>query len=436
MSSLPNLHSALNLYNSDKIKSRAQGSDQLREIFSNRENLVKFQETASKEGGAGWVALFQCLFQVVVVEKKGVLKANANAQGEFSLRTENRLNPNWSIVDRRLAEAISLVRWMTERSVTFLSKKPFQTLFTHLLHLLVHARQIFPPASLDYAKALRALLSYPPHLESLDVQSWRVVMGVCWGSVLGEAVSVEDSWGDGDGFEDGPTLSGEEHDQMEIDDKPNIGRGFARGTVSQSTTELVSLIPILLSSSSAPLLSPLPEGNTTPYVYLPSYSLHFLNKVHTFLNLHQNETSLHLPILRALNMVLSNLELNSRRDFVEGGRKVFGQLVGLWGTRNKGLREQVVIALRMLLPFLAGGGTLGSYMAKKEEDVVREDVERLMEGLGREAGLRWGARSLDLSCLRLRIEGDDDQRKGSTGPYATRMMCVSHWCHSCKSETE
>jgi ataxia telangiectasia mutated family protein len=83
MSSVSGLKAALRLYESDKVKERAQGGELIREIFSNKENLLAFQETASRDGGAGWVAFFQCLFQVVVSEKKVVLKANSTAQGKW-----------------------------------------------------------------------------------------------------------------------------------------------------------------------------------------------------------------------------------------------------------------------------------------------------------------------------------------------------------------
>jgi len=82
--SVPGLQSALRAYDSDKVRERAEGAARLREIFSNRENLLSFDRTASRDGGEGWVALFQCLFQVVVLEKKNWLrKVNSGPQGEL-----------------------------------------------------------------------------------------------------------------------------------------------------------------------------------------------------------------------------------------------------------------------------------------------------------------------------------------------------------------
>lgn len=74
MNSVTGLSAALKLYGSDKIKERGQGSTLLREIISNRANLERLQDTASRDNGQGWIALFQCLFQAVLVEKKVVIK--------------------------------------------------------------------------------------------------------------------------------------------------------------------------------------------------------------------------------------------------------------------------------------------------------------------------------------------------------------------------
>jgi len=79
--SIPGLSAAIRAYTSDKLKERSQGLEQIKDIFDSRDNVNRFQETASREGGAGWVAFFQCLFQVVVMEKKAVLKKAASAQG-------------------------------------------------------------------------------------------------------------------------------------------------------------------------------------------------------------------------------------------------------------------------------------------------------------------------------------------------------------------
>ncbi|WVQ93187.1 hypothetical protein IAU59_000251 [Kwoniella sp. CBS 9459] len=380
MNSVNGLQTALRLYQSDKIKERGQGLEQLREIFSNRENINTYQEIAQRDGGAGWVALFQCLFQVVVKEKRLATKAGANAQA-----------------DRRLADSISLVRSMTERTVHLISRKPFLALVDHMTHLLVFSSQIFPPTALDYAKALRCLLSYPPHLENLDQLRWKTLMGICWASVLGDGVTINEDW------EDGEDVDQDQEDKMDLDDYAGTQagpstRGAGRATISQINNELISLIPILLSSSSAPLLPPLPTKDveiTSP----PERVGHsILLKVHRFFQKYPSETSAHLPVLRSLNLLLAELELNCRDDFLSAGLKLLSHLVALWGTRNKTLREQIVIALRMLFPFVTHKNLVDS----KNAVGVAETLERLMDHLPRETTTKWGVEPLDLNIIRLR----------------------------------
>lgn len=91
MQRVSGLQHALTQYDSSKVKERAQGAAALREIFSNRENLEVFQETAARDGGAGWIAFFQCLFQVAVNEKKAYLKPNSTATSEYAPRCRTSL---------------------------------------------------------------------------------------------------------------------------------------------------------------------------------------------------------------------------------------------------------------------------------------------------------------------------------------------------------
>ncbi|OCF35599.1 hypothetical protein I316_02654 [Kwoniella heveanensis BCC8398] len=396
MNSVNGLQTALRLYQSDKIKERGQGLEQLREIFSNRENINTYQDIAQRDGGAGWVALFQCLFQVVVMEKRLATKAGARAQA-----------------DKRLADSISLVRSMAERTVHLISRKPFLALVDHMTHLLVFSSQIFPPTALDYAKALRCLLSYPPHLENLDHLRWKTLMGICWASVLGDEVTVNEDWEDGE--EEDP----EEGEKMDIDEFANTQAGpsrrtAGRATISQINNELISLIPILLSSSSAPLLPPLPSKEVEPISPPERVGHSLLLKVNRFFQQYPNETSAHLPILRSLNLLLVELELNCRDDFLSAGLKLLPHLVALWGTRNKALREQVVIAVRTIFPFV----THKTLVNSKEVIGVVETLEKLMDHLPRETTTKWGIEPLDLNLVRLTSEKLDTRE----APFALRGL--------------
>ena len=78
-SAVPGLARALKRYDSDKVRERADGATELREIFSNRENIDIFHTEAESNGGSPWVLFFQVLFQVVVLEKQAATKTSTGA---------------------------------------------------------------------------------------------------------------------------------------------------------------------------------------------------------------------------------------------------------------------------------------------------------------------------------------------------------------------
>ncbi|RXK38992.1 hypothetical protein M231_03722 [Tremella mesenterica] len=410
MNTVSGLQSALRLYNSDKIKDRSQGAEHVREIFSNPENLLSFQEYAARDSGAGWIALFQCMFQVVVLEKKVTTRRDAKTS---TLQAE-----------KRLADAISLVRWMTERSVHLISKKPFMTLFSHLVSLLVHGTSLFQPSSLDYAKALNKLLSYPPHLNGLDQESLKMLLGICWAVMLNDEISVEFEWED------------EKIEEIELEE----GRTNTlitqmdssvrnRPTTTQAKAELALLIPILLSSPSAPIIPPLPSIGTDKEG--GSIGNTVLVKIHRFFLQNPIETPLHLPILRACDIVLAEFEFNCSKEMVDMGRKLLPHLVTLWGTRNKVLREQLVITLRILLPFVTHSSLNGGYDAGDMRDILG----KLADGLAKETSNRNGIQPLDLNVIRLHTPSclsAKSHPEGNCQPFETSTMTAGFdFSHEC-----
>lgn len=304
---------------------------------------------------------------------------------------------------------------MAERSVHLISRKALSALVTHMTSLLVYASTIFPPAALDYSKALRTLLSYPPHLEHLEPRAWRVLTGICWSAVLGDAVTIDNEWE-------------EDADEEMADPSPASGtpgtqaaKPFSNGrTNTQATTELALLIPILLSSSAAPLLSPVPTSSR-PYVYEQSLGLSILLKVQRFLVDFPSETSSHLPVLRSMNIVLTTLELNSRSDFIAGALRLLPSLISAWSFRNKAMREQILIALRMTIPFL-------THKVGREQDkagIVKSSLDRLTGMLGKESTLRGGILPLELTTLRLRTPRKEESAQGRLSAFETNCFTVS-----------
>lgn len=305
---------------------------------------------------------------------------------------------------------------MVEKTYHYLSKKPFVALFTHLVTLLVYGRQIFPPAAIDYIKALKTLLSYPPHLESLDQTNWKIVVRVCWASLLGDPVRLGDEI-DEDVEED--ELGSEE------DVKPFQATQGANGhprqkTLSTINSEVAGLLPILLSSAAAPLLPRVPDKDTI-YISEPSTGLTMLLKVGRFFQLYPNDNNAHLPILASLNLVLAQLELNARDEMVSASAKLVPLLATIWTTRKKDIREQALIALRTLLPF----ATHKAVLDHDKKGAVREALCKISEYLSKEGQLRWGCQPLDLSVIRLKVMSRKGKEKECPSLFSFSTMSVS-----------
>ncbi|KAL7420991.1 Serine/threonine-protein kinase tel1 [Cryptotrichosporon argae] len=325
MNAVAGLSSALKQYSSDKVKDRAQAHATIRELFGNPDNVDAFQTTAERGGGEGWIAFMQVLFGVVATERRATLKKGSPQ------------------------EAISLVRWVTERNAHLLSRRAFIAIFAHMTATLVHDGTVFEPAVIDYAKALRALLSYPPHLAHLDAGGRDCLVRICFAAVLGDKLE-----------EDG-------------NNAPPLPSFLAN--------ELLALLPIILTC---------PIDVRT--------GLDVLDKLHRCL---EAQVSISLDMLKSLNLVLADLELNCRLQFADAANKLFTQLVALFTPRAKSEhREHVLIALRIVLPF-----------------VEQAEIGMLLDLFAKE-GTNRGIRPLDLACLRLGTAQDEPFSVAgmSTGP--------------------
>ena len=278
-----------------------------------------------------------------------------------------------------------------------------------MVHLLVYTSRIFRPASLDYAKALRSLLSYPPHLANLDAVGWKMLMSICWAAVLDDPVTLDDEWDDTSKF-------GSAALELDDDDEDEVARNANGTKVVSSTVELVTLIPILLSSPAAPLIPPLPSRNEDGYHHQHSLGYSVTEKIRRFLSQRRTNESVDLNVLRSLNIVLEQLELNCRRDFVAAGTNLYPQLAALWETGSRPVREQVLIALRFFLNFCQSPGDFTATGIWIDQSSFVPALERIMEYLPREGGSRWGISPLDINAVRLSLNTRADALRE---PFAT-----------------
>src|SRR5258708_5421111 len=139
---------------SNGVKERQAAISSLRAALT-RDGVVADLDNSPKR--LGWLALFQALFATVLTEKSLATHGSKSA----------------SAAKKRVAEAASAVRWLTERSVHQLThKNVVKALLNHLVQTNSHQGKLFLPVALDYAKAIRCVLDYPPHLDHIDDEMW------------------------------------------------------------------------------------------------------------------------------------------------------------------------------------------------------------------------------------------------------------------------
>jgi ataxia telangiectasia mutated family protein len=99
---MSNLKTVLNQLASDKIKERHEGIAALRTTFSQNRAVERLDADGR---GQTWLVVFQALFKAVVAEKVLYDRKPGDT------------------AERRLREAASAVRWLTERVVDRLNRK-------------------------------------------------------------------------------------------------------------------------------------------------------------------------------------------------------------------------------------------------------------------------------------------------------------------------
>jgi ataxia telangiectasia mutated family protein len=409
-----NLKTVLENLRSDKIKERQEGLSAVRTVFAQDKVVANFHINPNGEGDPrAWLPVFQALFQTVRTELEAMHKTSSKS-------TSSAAN-----AERRLADAASVVRWLTDRSAHLLNKGVVRALFEHLLQTMVRRGKLIAPVALDYAKALRCLVTYTPHLEHMEDETWIEMAELAFNAIMNDPITTHFADDSVDGSSAGAVEADdlelyEEDDPMEVDDevlpstrkrgrkdstptqmpssskmKSQLGRNSKAPTrqvpVSLEQVEFMSLLSVLFRSPSSPLLSP-------DFPYLPSS---ILLRLQRFLDIYPPDTSLQHDYLLALSSTLSTLSLNKKHIVEKFAYASWDKLVRLWGTKNKRMKEGIIVVLRILFPFVISDNDLVDMNGTLFD--CAESIARLWYLLNGEAESRWGVDCLSLDCLRLEL---------------------------------
>lgn len=412
---------------STKSRERQEALAKIRHIFQRDSVVARHEEDKTK--GSGWLALFQALFVTVKLEKDTYEKALSKPSGPTPA------------VTKRLGEATSVVRWLTERSVERLSKGARNALFNHLTQTMVRSGRLFEPVALDYVKALRCLVGYPPHLAHMDDSMWidlvklslNVVLGRSIVTFLGDIAEEEEEeeedfrravLSDSDAFADedmGPSTPKSAKKRRRADSASSpapLAKTSSNRTlqpVSLIQIEFTGLLATLLQSPSAPLLHP-------EHDHLPST---ILNGLQEFLVRYPTDTSLHQEYLTSLSATLSHLELNRRELVSKFAWKSWDSLVGIWTTKNRMMKEVLVAILKTLFPHVSIGkfGSESDELRSPADGIYGDGLWKLWHTLDAEAESRWGVELLSQDTFRLQVQYPGELPPDSShGPFTARTF--------------
>ena len=397
---------------STKAKERQEGLASIQEVFL-QDRVV--DNLSNSDGPKAWLSVFRALYRCIAEEKEAAIKKSTSKSSSTS-----------TTAFRKLEHAAGVVRWLTERTVHLLNKEVAMELFTHLTQTMVHRGALFTPVALDYIHAMTCLASYTPHLEHMTDDIWVGIVEMGFNVILDDPIQnnfADEEVGandiDSDMYMDDTSDAPDDDDLPTTASKKRSHRGHSApaGTnphkqdkfrpgqkvLAPSREQLVfaPLVSTLIDSPAAPILSP-------EFPNLPSG---ILIRLQRFLNRFPTDSSLLHSFLAILLSTLKHLSLNKRNEVQSYARSSWDGLLGLWGQKDKSMKESLTAVLRVLFPFLIAP----SNKERAPSFDCADALGRLWQLLDGEAESRWGADRLTLDALRLELlDSTDPQSHNST----------------------
>ncbi|KAG6332983.1 hypothetical protein ID866_6106 [Astraeus odoratus] len=269
-------------------------------------------------------------------------------------------------------------------------------------------------------------------MDHVNLETWLKLVEICFNVILGDPMYKELVHADEDDSPIGDSMyQSDDNAETGDDDADNLAtstltrkRRFmeqhtpsgpaeisssgrpTRRAVSLEQVECASLLALLFRHPAAPFLAkidrddPDEKGKTILIPIAPA----LFKRMKQFLEYYPSDTSLHHDYLLALQPFLTQLSPNYKDEVDDFARSTWDALVGLWGTKNKQLKESLVGILRTLFPFLTATQSGAAYG-------WADGVHKLWTLLSGEADSRWGIDGLTIDSLRLQVSADESDRR-------------------------
>ncbi|KAI7941246.1 hypothetical protein MJO29_013320 [Puccinia striiformis f. sp. tritici] len=349
---------ALSLLGSSTVTDRNKGIEKFSILISNPANMMSIKESR-------WAEIFHQLFSTAETEKTAILKPSTARKG--SIAKASNLN--------RLRAALVLIRKCVVQFVSQFKQKVMKLIINRTMELIVaNNRNLMNDIVLDCTRILRDFLSHPPHLEHLDHELSGEILAICFASILDRKLPETFTIPDNESFaaEQSPEQS-------------NLANGSQ--AAAPRTIDSAQLLSIVLPASSSVCLE-------------CSQSLLF--DFRQVLGRFPRDTSAHFHLIAALHALLRELELNRSNDLICSAVDMGNALITLWPGKNIALKEQIILCLTYLLPFVIRKGEMGLTNPEFGDSSDADDlVKKVLRVISNDVELHAKSSSMALGSLRL-----------------------------------
>ena len=344
--------------------------------------------------------MFEALFECTRAERAGFLKTNKG----------NKL-PS----EKRLENCGSTLRLVIEVGVHRLRNKTVKALLDHIMQALPTSDGYCGPILVNYLKALRTLLEYPPHVEHLreykkdsahEFQEWSEIVKFC-----AEGVAFFANEGDDDAattqLSTSRSLLRTPTTSAESSTKSTLGESSSRkprsGNSSVPLGEFIACLRYLTRATNAPIFKT---------------ARRILDVLFQFLHGAKSVSRSHHDALSAINSVLLRIAPQSIELTQYAVRQIVPRIKDMWLSKSATFRDEMLITLVITKEHVLH--MLYSPNAATSE--FQTDIEALLEVFTLDYCRRLERDLLSLDDLRLEWRSEQSARVTPHNHVAFRLQ--------------
>lgn len=362
------------------VRERADGLADLKHVLRHNQRSSSIESLSD----ASFHRIYETLFGVVVSEQ------NAYASAKTTTLKSAAAN--------RLSSCAGVLRFAVEVGIASVGLKTVKALLDHFIETTyLSSGDICEPLSLEYPKAMRAVLAYPPHVAHLPKVEWERTVRFCLEHLPTAQSEVH---GDTASLGLGTTFMSSRSSRSRLNN--SLGSQPARGSAKQVTEEMVACLRMLTSAPNAPVTAMASD---------------ILWAMIGFLQANTATNLAHQDAFGSLGNVLAW----TKTEDIRLTRASTGQIVRLirtyWSVKASGLKEMMIVFIHLQLFIQDQSHQISS-------ETLRGDLHGLLEALRVEYSKRQERDQLRLDDVRFGREEAAREHAGTLKSGIISLQCV------------